>query len=135
MLPIRDIQERRSFPIVNIALIVVNIGVFLYEVSLGKNLEGFIHAQAWLPANFFEPSHGSAEAKSVFVSLFLHGGWMLLGGNMLYLWIFGDNVEDRLGHIKYIFFYLGCGWLATLAHGYTGLHSSVPSIGASGAIA
>jgi len=135
MMPLRDIQARHRFPIVNIALIVINVLVFFYEMSLGRNLEGFIRASAFVPATYFEPGNAIADARSVLVSMFLHGGWMHLIGNMLYLWIFGDNIEDRLGHFKYILFYLACGWAATLAHGYTDTTSMVPAVGASGAIA
>jgi membrane associated rhomboid family serine protease len=116
-------------------LIAINVLVFFYELSLGRNLEGFIRASAFTPAHFFEPGNAVADARSILVSMFLHGGWMHLLGNMLYLWIFGDNVEDRLGHVKYFLFYLACGWLATMAHGWSDVTSLVPSVGASGAIA
>ena len=135
MLPLRDIQERRTFPIVNTAIIIVNVLVFLYELSLGTRLNVFLMSAAFVPANFFQPGAAVGETRSIFVSMFLHGGWMHLLGNMLYLWIFGDNIEDRLGRIKYVLFYLLCGVAATLAHGLSDPHSSVPSVGASGAIA
>src|SRR5262245_21532683 len=135
MMPLRDIQERHSFPFVNVVLFGIHVVVFFYEMSLGRNLEGFIRSAAFVPASYFEPGNVVADQRSVLVSMFLHGGWMHLLGNMLYLWIFGDNVEDRLGHVRYVIFYLACGWAATLAHGYTDMQSSVPSVGASGAIA
>jgi membrane associated rhomboid family serine protease len=135
MIPLRDIQERRTFPIVNIALIVVNVVFFLYELSLGRSLDGFLRSSAFVPGEFFAPGNVPADVRSVFLSMFLHGGWMHLLGNMLYLWIFGDNVEDQLGHFRYILFYFACGWAATLAHGFMNPTSTVPSIGASGAIA
>jgi membrane associated rhomboid family serine protease len=135
MMPLRDTQERHGFPIVNIVLIAINVLVFFYEMSLGRNLEGFIRSAAFVPAEYFAPGNVVADARSVLVSMFLHGGWMHLIGNMLYLWIFGDNVEDRLGHVKYIAFYLLSGWAATLAHGYADTSSMIPSVGASGAIA
>ncbi len=135
MIPLRDAQKTESFPVVNITLIAINVGVFLYEMSLGRRLENFIQAAAFVPANFFQAGGAIADARSVFVSMFLHGGWMHLIGNVLYLWIFGDNIEDRLGHAKYALFYLLCGWAATLAHGFADMSSQVPSIGASGAIA
>ncbi len=135
MIPLRDAQKTQSFPIVNITFIAINICVFLYEMSLGRNLEGFIQSAAFVPADFFQPGNVVADARSVFVSMFLHGGWMHLIGNMLYLWIFGDNIEDRLGHVKYVVFYVLCGWAATLAHGFAAMSSQVPAIGASGAIA
>jgi len=134
VMPLKDILERRTFPLVNIVLIVLNVVFFIYELSLGERLEGFLRSAAFVPATYFEPGNAVADAKSVLLSMFLHGGWMHVGGNMLYLWIFGDNVEDRFGHIQYVFFYLFCGWMATLAHGWFNPGSAVPSIGASGAI-
>ena len=134
VMPLRDVQERHSFPVVNLALIAINIAVFLYQLSLGSRLEGFIRSAAFVPAAYFAPGNAVADARSVFASMFLHGGWMHLGGNMLYLYIFGDNVEDRVGHLRYLLFYLACGWAATLLHGVLNTQSAVPTIGASGAI-
>jgi len=134
VMPLRDVQERRTFPVVNLALIGANIAVFLYQLSLGSRLGGFIRSAAFVPAQYFAPGGAAEDARSVFVSMFLHGGWMHLGGNMLYLYIFGDNVEDRVGHVRYLFFYLLCGWAATLLHGILNAGSTVPTIGASGAI-
>src|SRR5262245_20344344 len=135
VLPLRDIQERRSFPIVTIVIIVVNFLLFFYELSLGYKLDGWLKNAAFVPANYFEPGNVSQDVESVFLSMFLHGGWAHILGNMLYLWIFGDNVEDRLGRVRYILFYLAAGWVATLAHGLLNRESTTPSIGASGAIA
>jgi membrane associated rhomboid family serine protease len=135
VMPIRDIQERHSFPIVTIVLIIINFIVFFYELQLGPRLDGFLKSAAFVPVDYFEPGNVAADAKSVLLSMFLHGGWMHILGNMLYLWIFGDNVEDRLGKLKYIFFYLACGWIATLSHGYLNRASAIPAVGASGAIA
>jgi membrane associated rhomboid family serine protease len=134
-IPLYDIQKRRTFPVVNVALIVVNVLAFLYELSLGAHLQGFIQQAAFVPARFVEAGNPFTETRSVLVSMFLHGGWAHLLGNMLYLWIFGDNVEDRLGHVKYLVFYLGAGFVATLSHAASNPASTVPSIGASGAIA
>jgi membrane associated rhomboid family serine protease len=135
MIPLRDIQERHSFPLVTIGLIVVNVLMFFYELSLGERLESFFRSSAFVPAEYFQPGNVAADARSVLLSMFLHGGWMHLIGNMLYLWIFGDNVEDRLGRVRYLLFYFACGWAATLAHGYLNTTSTIPSVGASGAIA
>jgi membrane associated rhomboid family serine protease len=135
MIPLRDINPRRTFPFVTIGLIVVNFLFFFYELSLGQHLDGFLRSSAYVPANYFEPGNGTVDAKSILLSMFLHGGWMHILGNMLYLWIFGDNVEDEIGHVRYLLFYLVCGWGATLTHGYLNRSSAVPSIGASGAIA
>jgi hypothetical protein len=134
VLPLRDIQPRRTFPVVNLLLIGTNIAVFLYQLSLGSRLEGFIHSAAFVPAQYFAPGSAVGDVRSVFVSMFLHGGWMHLGGNLLYLYIFGDNVEDRVGHVRYLIFYLLCGWAATMVHGVLNAGSTVPTIGASGAI-
>jgi membrane associated rhomboid family serine protease len=132
--PLRDINPRRTFPGVTVALIAVNVAFFLYELSLGPRLQQFFLQSAFIPAAYFE-SGPVAEARSVMLSMFLHGGWAHLFGNMLYLWIFGDNVEDRFGHLRFLAVYLVFGWAATLAHAYSNPASTVPSIGASGAIA
>jgi membrane associated rhomboid family serine protease len=134
VMPLRDIQPRHSFPIVTIVIIVINFLLYFYELSLGRQLEGFLRASAFVPADYFAPGGAVADAKSVLLSMFLHGGWMHLLGNMLYLWIFGDNIEDRMGRFRFVIFYLACGWIATLAHGFLNTNSIVPSIGASGAI-
>jgi membrane associated rhomboid family serine protease len=128
MIPLRDVIPSRTTPVVTIALIAINVLAFLYESGLGeRSLEAFLATYGMVPAAF---SWGD-----VATSMFLHGGWMHLGGNMLSLWIFGDNVEDRLGHGRYILFYLLCGTLAALAHVWADPSSPVPTIGASGAIA
>ncbi len=134
VLPLRDTQERRTFPIVNLLLIAANFAVFFYQISLGPRLEDFIRSAAFVPAHYFAPGDALGGARSVVVSMFLHGGWMHLGGNMLYLYIFGDNVEDRVGHLRYLLFYLVCGWAAAFLHGLLAPSSVVPVIGASGAI-
>ena len=135
VLPLRDIQPRQRFPFITIAFIAVNVAMFLYERSLGSELQSYLEANAFVPTAYFVPGNWLADGKAVLLSMFLHGGWAHLLGNMLYLWIFGDNVEDRLGHGGYVLFYLFCGGAATLAHAYTNAGSGVPSIGASGAIA
>lgn len=134
VLPLRDIQTRRTVPYVTFALIAINVVVFLYELSLGPRLQSFFQQAAFIPADYFQPGNTVADARSVLVSMFLHGGWGHLLGNMLYMWIFADNVEDRFGHGKFLVFYLACGWVATLAHGLSQPGSTIPSIGASGAI-
>ncbi len=121
---------------VNIILVVINVLVFFWEISLGRQIEPVLFNVAFVPARFwYLPGAMLPNIITMFVSMFLHGGWLHLGGNMLYLWVFGDNVEDRLGHGKYVFFYLACGLMATLAHATMNPESRVPSIGASGAIA
>lgn len=135
MIPLRDTNPRRVFPIVNITLIVLNILAFIWELSLGVRLEGALASIAFVPARFWVPGYYVADTYSIIVSMFLHGGWLHLGSNMLYLWIFGDNVEDRMGHLRYLFFYLLCGFAATWAHAFFNAASQIPAVGASGAIA
>ena len=127
MIPLRDIIPSRTTPVVTIALIAINILVFLYELSLGRAVNAFTLYYGLVPAAF--------SWVAVFTSMFLHGGFMHVGGNMLYLWIFGDNVEDRMGHGRFLVFYLLCGVAAALAQTITVPDSVVPMVGASGAIA
>lgn len=133
MIPLKDTVRARSFPIVNWILIGANIFVFLLEVNLGSDAEAFIAAMGVVPARLLAaPSLG--QALTIFTSMFLHGGWLHLLSNMLALYIFGDNVEDRLGHGRYLVFYLVCGLAAALTHIAFNAISPVPTIGASGAI-
>ncbi len=135
MIPLRDVNPRVRVPIVNIALIVANVLMFLWELSLGPRLEGTLASVAFVPREFFAPGGVAGEGVDILTSMFLHGGWLHLIGNMLYLWIFGDNVEDRMGHGRYLIFYLVCGYAAALAHAVFNPASSLPAIGASGAVA
>ena len=109
--------------------------MFLWETSLGPNIERALFGIAFIPARFWIAPFHPLNIMNMFVSMFLHGGWLHLGGNMLYLWIFGDNIEDRVGHVPYLLFYLASGVAATLAHAVANPDSRIPSIGASGAIA
>ena len=121
---------------VNIILVVINVLVFFWEISLGRQIEPVLFNVAFVPARFwYLPGALLPNMITMFVSMFLHGGWLHLGGNMLYLWIFGDNVEDRLGHGRFLFFYLGCGLVAALTQVALSPDSTVPTVGASGAIA
>ncbi len=135
MLPLSDHNPRSTTPVVNYLLIAVNVWVFLWELSFGPNLERALYVMAFIPARFWYAPFYPANWLTILLSMFLHGGWLHIGGNMLYLWIFGDNIEDRLGHFKYLVFYLVCGFLATMTHAVVNAASTVPSIGASGAIA
>ncbi|HEX4997380.1 MAG TPA: rhomboid family intramembrane serine protease [Terriglobia bacterium] len=139
MFPFRDNIPSRTFPFVTIALILINTGVFLYELSLGSGLGEFLRRFGLVPEHAAQLVSARTGLSSVAIpyltSMFLHGGWFHLIGNMWYLWIFGDNVEDRLGHFKFIVFYLLCGLAAGATHTVLNLHSSIPSVGASGAIA
>jgi membrane associated rhomboid family serine protease len=128
MIPLRDVIPSRTFPIFTIGFIVLNSLAFLFEQSLsGPAREEFIRNYGVVPARL--------ESFAVLTSMFLHGGWLHFLGNMLYLWIFGDNVEDRLGHGRFVVFYLMCGAAAVVAHVFMNPNSTIPTIGASGAIA
>jgi membrane associated rhomboid family serine protease len=131
MFPIGDDNStRRTAPVVVYALIALNLAMFFAELNGG---DPFIGRWAFVPRRFLaDPAGGFV---TVFTSMFMHGGWMHLGGNMLYLWIFGDNVEDRFGHLKFLVFYLLCGIAATFAQMVFNSGSNVPNLGASGAIA
>ncbi len=132
MIPIHDLNPRKSPPVVTVLLIVANVLLFFFELSLGPRLEGFLMSAAFVPARIQEGI--PAATASALLSMFLHGGWAHLLGNMLFLWVFGDNVEDRLGHFRYLLFYLLAGYAATFTHAFFSLSSTVPAIGASGAI-
>jgi len=127
MIPLRDVIPSRTTPFVTVGLIVVNAAVFMHQLGLGDDIEPFIRTWGVVPADF--------SIVSLFSSMFLHGGFLHIAGNMLYLWIFGDNVEDRMGHGRYLTFYLACGVAAALAQTYAAPLSTVPMVGASGAIA
>ena len=141
MIPINDENPTFSTPIVVYALIAINVVVFLQEMSLGSQLDGFFQLYAVIPqqlsASFAgtPPNQPIPEIATLITSQFLHGGLMHIGGNMLFLWTFGDNVEHDLGHIKFLLFYLTCGVLAGLTHWFFAMQSGVPTVGASGAIA
>jgi membrane associated rhomboid family serine protease len=128
MFPLRDTQPSYSKPVVTVLLIVVNILIFLFEVSLDPyTRNAFISTYGLIPEHF--------DFASVLTSMFLHGGWMHVLGNMWFLWIFGDNVEDIMGSGKYLLFYLLCGIAAGLTQVVTNPDSRIPTVGASGAIA
>ena len=131
MFPIGDDDSgRRTVPLVTYALIVLNVLFFFVELSGG---DAFIMQWAFVPSRFL--ANPAGDFLTLFTSMFMHAGWVHLGGNMLYLWIFGDNVEDRFGHLKFIIFYLLCGLAATFAQLAFSMGSDVPNLGASGAIA
>lgn len=133
MIPLKDTVQSRSFPIVNWILIVTNVLVFLMELSLGPRVEAFIAAFGVVPARLLS-APGLSQLLTILTSMFLHGGWLHLISNMLALYIFGDNVEDRVGHGRYVVFYLVCGLIAALTHIAFSSTSAAPTIGASGAI-
>jgi membrane associated rhomboid family serine protease len=144
MLPFRDYNPTRSFPLVNIALIAANVLVFLYMLGLQQQgdtqLLHFVRRAAVIPAEFTGQMHIPLAAIhpiyfTIFTAMFMHAGLLHLAGNMLYLWIFGNNVEDIMGSVRYLIFYMVCGVIATVAHIAANAHSVIPSLGASGAIA
>lgn len=139
MIPLKDDIPSSGFPYVTIAIIAINFFVFLFQLSLGKNVQGFVAAFGAIP---YEISHQIDIPPFVFfpvsltiiTSMFLHGGPLHIIGNMLYLWIFGDNVEDAMGSFRFFIFYCLCGILATMSHIATDPNALIPMIGASGAI-
>jgi membrane associated rhomboid family serine protease len=140
MIPLRDNIPSSTFPAATLSIIVINVLVFLYELSLGSHLEDLFGSFAVIPAVYTDPQVGhfytaSQKIFAFFSSMFLHGGWLHLLGNMWVLWIFGDNVEDRLGRTRYVMLYLAGGIAAALLHIFTNANSPVPTVGASGAIA
>jgi membrane associated rhomboid family serine protease len=128
MIPLRDVIPSRTWPAVTVTVIVLNTLVYLYQSTLGERAGlAFVYGYGLVPAEF--------SLANVVTSMFVHGGFLHFGGNMLYLWIFGDNVEDRLGHGRFVLFYLLCGFAAALAQTAMDTASEIPMIGASGAIA
>jgi len=138
-IPLKDLNPRRSYPIINTTLILVNVAVFIYQYTLPPHaFKAFITANATIPARFPAWLSGHAPFEVAFLplltSMFLHSGIAHIAGNMLFLWIFGDNVEDFYGHFTYLFFYLVCGIGSGLLHVLFNMNSAVPALGASGAI-
>ncbi len=144
MIPLKDYPgERRTFPWVMLTILVINILVFVFEVSLGSDtqLNSLFEANGVVPVEFTRGTNVGPPPPlgivwlTLITSMFLHGGLLHIGSNMLYLFVFGDNVEDRLGHFRFVIFYFLCGILAGLTHVIANASSDAPSIGASGAIA
>lgn len=140
-LPIRDDNPHTITPFVNYTMLAICIVVYIWQFSLGEEAgQVTVLAYGFTPARFFGDGaslDGIAylpATLTMFTSMFMHGGWMHLGGNMLYLWIFGDNIEASLGHARYLVFYLLCGVAAALAQGFAAPGSEIPMVGASGAI-
>ncbi len=141
MIPLRDDNPTTITPFVTVALIVTTSLMFLWQISLGvRGFEAAVLSLGVTPATLLGGQPLPPElalvppTMTVFTSMFLHGGWMHLIGNMLYLWIFGNNVEDAMGHVRFVFFYLLCGVAAVLAQALPNTESTIPMIGASGAI-
>ncbi len=134
MIPIRDHNPTRGRPIVTLGLIITNVLVFIFEFAMGqRELQAFFELFAIIPRELV--TMVSAEYFTLITSQFLHGGWWHLLGNMLYLWIFGDNIEEQLGHVRFLLFYLLTGLIAGLAQVIIEPNSVIPIVGASGAIA
>lgn len=139
MIPIRDAIRSKTFPVVNILIIIANVLAFLWQLSLGPRLKEALLLYGIVPVRYSDPMLSSQfttfeQILPFFSSMFLHGGFMHILGNMWFLYIFGDNIEDRLGHLRYLIFYLLCGIAAGVIHLYTNWESNLPTIGASGAI-
>jgi|RhiMetdeSRZDD1v2_1073273.scaffolds.fasta_scaffold542661_1 membrane associated rhomboid family serine protease len=139
MIPIGDVNPTRRVPIVNYLLIAANVALFVYELSLGAQLDAFIGRWGIRSSEVTALLGGDLRLLGPvllhsLVSMFLHGGWLHIGGNMLFLWVFGDNIEDNFGRLAYLLFYLLCGFGAVLAQALLTPMSPVPAIGASGAI-
>ncbi|MBM4128619.1 MAG: rhomboid family intramembrane serine protease [Nitrospira sp.] len=136
MIPYKDDNPIRTFPIITISLIIVNTIVFLYQVFSPAGLEKVTYAYGAIPHNLitFEKVQPIHPVLTVFTSMFMHGGLFHLAGNMLYLWIFGNNIEDQLGRLRFIVFYIFCGILAASSQVIASPDSIIPMVGASGAI-
>ncbi len=141
MIPFKDNVPSRRFPVITVVLILANVAAFLYELSLPSAvLDDFFFSYGIVPARLQASGQSSMllfalMGSSLVTAMFLHGGFIHLLGNIWYLWIFGDNVEDRMGPVRFLFFYLLCGALAGGAHVLFNLDSRIPTIGASGAVA
>ncbi|HEX7878787.1 MAG TPA: rhomboid family intramembrane serine protease [Candidatus Eisenbacteria bacterium] len=137
MFPLRDTYRSATLPVVTTLLVFLNVGIFLYEMVLGPSLTQFMQKFGAVPVDIVSAvSEGNvAGLLSLVTAAFLHGGWLHLIGNMLFLWIFGDNVEDRFGHVRFLLFYLAGGIVASVSHLASDPGSTVPTVGASGAVA
>ena len=140
MIPISDDNPTRLVPVITWALILACVGVYLWELSLGRQMEAALAVFGFTPASLlagYQPAAGLGEIPApvtILTSMFLHGGLLHIGGNMLYLWIFGNNAEDAMGHLRFLLFFLLCGIAAALTLAFIDPGSRVPMIGASGAI-
>ncbi len=140
MFPIRDTIQSKNYPVINSAIIGVNVVLYLVELAQGRDIGLFLFNYGLVPARYTVPQiaadFGFGQQMLSFISfMFIHGGFFHLFGNMWSLYIFGDNVEDRLGHLRYLLFYLMCGWVSGLSHLAFNAYSRIPTVGASGAIA
>jgi membrane associated rhomboid family serine protease len=136
VIPYKDDNPTHIFPFITIGIIILNIAVFFSQLVSSAGMNTITYAYGAIPYSLltFESQQPVHPALTVFSSMFMHGGLFHLGGNMLYLWIFGNNIEDRLGHVRFIIFYLFCGIGAAYSHALTNPDSTIPMIGASGAV-
>ena len=136
MIPYKDDNPSRTFPLVTISIIGLNILVFIWQVLSPEDGQSIAYSYGAIPHNIisFESNQPIAPALTIFTSMFMHGGLLHLGGNMLYFWIFGNNIEDRLGHLRFALFYLFCGIVSAYSHALASPASVIPMIGASGAV-
>ncbi len=136
MIPFKDDNPTQTFPFVTIGLIVINSIVFLWEITSYGGINRAAYLYGAIPYNIisFEKTQPIHPVVTIFTSMFLHGGFFHLIGNMLYLWIFGNNIEDTIGHFRFLIFYIFCGIIAVYSHAITEIQSSIPMIGASGAV-
>ena len=136
MIPLKDNIKTKNIPFVNYSIIALNIAIFMYELSLGSNLNPFFNEYGLIPSRFLSTDTFDIyqRIKPFVTSMFIHGGWFHIIGNLLFLYIFGDNIEDEVGHFNYFIFYLICGFCAALFQIFSNMISTLPMIGASGAV-
>lgn len=141
MIPIGDSPRRRTFPWVTVLLVLANVAVFLHELSLsGRQLDRFVQSLGTIPVEILSgydipPAAPGSVFFTLVTAMFVHAGFLHIGSNMLYLWVFGDNIEDTFGHVAFAVFYLVSGVAAGLTHVFVNASSTIPSVGASGAVA
>lgn len=137
MIPFKDDNPTRRFPFLTIGIIVLNSAVFFIEMSHPLGMKYIIYNYGAIPANIlsFSSEQPVSSVATIFTSMFMHGGFLHIAGNMLYLWIFGNNIEDRLGHFRFLLFYLTSGVVAAFSHALSSPESVIPMVGASGAVA
>ncbi len=135
MIPLRDKNPTRKFPIVTVLLIIINVLMFFYQLSLGNRFDDLFFNYGMIPNKIVHLDFANPLIiLTLLTSIFLHGGWLHLAGNMLYLWVFGDNVEDKMGRMRFLLFYILCGVSASILHIIIEPTSMIPTIGASGSI-
>jgi len=137
LIPYKDDNPKKTTPFVTLIIIALNIAVFVLQLLSPRGSQKIAYDYGAIPQYIlhFHSDQPIPAPLTIFTSMFMHGGLMHIGGNMLYFWIFGNNIEDRIGHVRFVFFYLFCGVVAAFAHALSSPGSAIPMIGASGAIA